>query len=200
MTITLVNFTNNYINEKIIIIIISPLVSTVSPVSLVSLSLHSLLGLQLSLVLLSLLVYISTGLHSPWSPSVSNCLSYFFLYLCTSPQSLWCPSISKCLSYFFKYERHLKEERPLLVYISIGLHFSLLGLPQSLILLSLLVYISTGLHSLSSLLGLPRSPTVSHTCTVYTSKERSTRDSWRPRETKETGKSVETSGCAHKHK
>ena len=150
MTITLVNFTNNYINEKIIIITISPLVSTVSPISLVSLSLHSLLGLPQSPTVSRtsfLLVCISTGLHSlssllglPRSPTVSRTSFFTCVHLHWSPQSLWSSSVSKRLSYFFKYERHLKEERS------------------------------------------------------------STRDSWRPRETKETGETVETSGCAHKHK
>ena len=33
---------------------------------------------------------------------------------------------------------------------------------------------------------------------VHTSKERSMSHSWRPRETKETGETVDTNGCAHK--
>ena len=33
-----------------------------------------------------------------------------------------------------------------------------------------------------------------------TNKGRSMRDSWRPRENKETGETAETNGCKHKHK
>ena len=172
-----------------------------------SIGLSSLLGLQLSLILLSLLVSPSIGLHNlscllglPRSPAVSHTSFLTCMHNHWSQQSLQSPcspSVSSSLSYFFPYLCLCLH--PLVSTVSPVSLFSL-SLQLSLILLPLFVFVctSTGLHTLSSLLSLPRSPTVSRTSFLTCIHSTSMRDSWRPRETKETGETVETSGDVHK--